>query len=108
MTPLPITVPVIVSSVYLALSLATFLIYAWDKSAAKAGRSRTPEMLLHLFGLAGGWPGALLAQQWLRHKSRKREFQAVFRVTVVLNCGVLAWLASPPGAALRMLLGRMA
>ena len=107
MTPLSITVPVVISSVYLVLSLATFLAYALDKSAAVAGRSRTPEKILHLFGLAGGWPGALLAQQLLRHKSSKRAFQTVFWITVTLNCGALAWLASSYGAGARALLNRM-
>ncbi|WP_307720873.1 DUF1294 domain-containing protein [Pseudoduganella lutea] len=39
-------------------SLATFLAYFLDKRAARAGRRRTPERTLLLFGLAGGWPGA--------------------------------------------------
>jgi uncharacterized membrane protein YsdA (DUF1294 family) len=107
MAPLPITMPVIVALVYLTLSLATFLIYAWDKSAAKAGRRRTPEKILHVLGLTGGWPGAILAQQLLRHKSGKREFQTVFWVTVMLNCGALIWLASPDGGKVRLLLSRM-
>jgi uncharacterized membrane protein YsdA (DUF1294 family) len=107
MTQLPITMLVIVPIVYLALSLFTFLIYALDKSAAEAGRRRTPEKILHLFGLAGGWPGALFAQQLLRHKSSKREFQTVFWTTVILNCGALIWLALPSGAGMRLLLSRM-
>ncbi|MHB1215866.1 MAG: DUF1294 domain-containing protein [Thiobacillus sp.] len=104
---MPITVPVVVFSVYLALSPATFLIYAWDKSAAKAGHRRTPEKLLHLLGLAGGWPGALLAQQWLRHKTSKREFQTVFRITVMLNCSALIWLVWSCSAEIRWLLSRL-
>jgi len=43
-------------------------------------------------GLIGGWPGALLAQEWIRHKSSKMSFQAVFWVTVAVNCAVLTWL----------------
>jgi len=46
----------------------------------------------------GGWPGALIAQQTLRHKSRKESFRAVFWVTVVLNCAVLGWLFTDAGA----------
>jgi uncharacterized membrane protein YsdA (DUF1294 family) len=99
--------PVIVALAYLVLSLVTFLAYALDKSAAEAGRWRTQESTLHLFGLAGGWPGALLAQQLLRHKSSKREFQAAFWMTVMLNCGALVWLALPYGVDVRLLLSRM-
>jgi uncharacterized membrane protein YsdA (DUF1294 family) len=47
--------------------------------------------------LACGWPGALLAQQWLRHKSAKQEFRAVFWVTVVLNVAGLVAMSSPWG-----------
>ncbi len=70
---------------YLGLSLAAFLAYAFDKSAAISGRWRTTENTLHLFALAGGWPGALLAQQLLRHKTNKPDFVDVFWITVALN-----------------------
>jgi uncharacterized membrane protein YsdA (DUF1294 family) len=79
------------------MNMLTFLVYAWDKSAARAGRWRTAESTLHLMALAGGWPGALLAQQWLRHKSVKPAFRAVFWATVVLNVAVWLWLCSPWG-----------
>ena len=71
--------------VYVALSVLTFLVYYGDKSAAKVGAQRTPESTLHTLALAGGWPGALLAQQLLRHKSVKADFRFAFWVTVVLN-----------------------
>lgn len=74
------------------LSLLTYLIYWLDKSAAQRSAQRTPESTLHLLSLAGGWPGALIAQQQFRHKTVKQPFQSVFWVTVVLNMTVLAWL----------------
>lgn len=78
--------------VYIGLSLLTFLAYAVDKSAAINGRWRTPEKTLHLLGVAGGWPGALLAQQLLRHKCSKPSFVAVFWITVAANvAGFIAW-----------------
>jgi uncharacterized membrane protein YsdA (DUF1294 family)/cold shock CspA family protein len=80
--------------VYIGLSLFTFLTYAIDKSAAIHGSWRTSENTLHLLGLAGGWPGALLAQQLLRHKCSKPSFVAAFWVTVALNMtGFVAWHA---------------
>jgi uncharacterized membrane protein YsdA (DUF1294 family)/cold shock CspA family protein len=94
----------VVLLVYFGLSLVAFLAYALDKSAAVAGRWRTSEQALHLLSLMGGWPGALLAQQMLRHKTNKQSFISVFWVTVVLNMGVFAaWhagvlpLPRPPG-----------
>lgn len=78
---------------YLLVSLLAFSLYAWDKAAARAGRRRTPERTLHLLAVAGGWPGAMLAQQWLRHKSVKRPFRAVYWLTVIINLAALFyWL----------------
>ena len=88
------TLALIVCIVYLGLSALAFVVYAADKSAAKKGLRRTPENTLHLLALAGGWPGALVAQRVLRHKSSKRSFQAAFWVTVAVNCAALAWLVS--------------
>jgi uncharacterized membrane protein YsdA (DUF1294 family) len=80
--------------VYFGLSLLTLIAYAIDKSAAINGSWRTPERTLLLLGVSGGWPGALLAQQLLRHKCSKPGFVAVFWVTVAVNvAGFLAWHA---------------
>lgn len=73
------------------MSLATYAVYALDKSAARRKRRRVPERTLHLLALLGGWPGALLAQHYLRHKSGKTAFLLVFWLTVLLN-GVLLML----------------
>ncbi|HSP01762.1 MAG TPA: DUF1294 domain-containing protein [Thioalkalivibrio sp.] len=83
---------------YLVACVITFSAYALDKSAARRGRWRTRESTLHLLSLAGGWPGALMAQQWLRHKSKKQSFRRWFWLTVLLNCVVLGWLIFPHGA----------
>jgi len=72
------------------LSAITFVVYALDKHAAQTGRWRTPESTLHLLELAGGWPGAWVAQQLLRHKSRKPGYRAVFWLMVVLHGVALA------------------
>ncbi|MFT5009279.1 MAG: uncharacterized membrane protein YsdA (DUF1294 family) [Granulosicoccus sp.] len=81
---------------YGAASLVTFVVYAWDKYAAKKGWRRTSERLLHLLALLGGWPGALLAQQWLRHKTIKRRFRVVFWLTLMVNLGILFWWLFKP------------
>ncbi len=70
---------------YLLLSTLTFAIYAKDKKAAEQGKWRTPEKTLHLLSLLGGWPGAFLAQDKFRHKSKKRMFIAVLWLTVIAN-----------------------
>jgi uncharacterized membrane protein YsdA (DUF1294 family)/cold shock CspA family protein len=94
------SIPPLILALYLIASLLTFIIYAADKSAARRGAWRTPESTLHLLSLAGGWPGALIAQQTLRHKSKKASFRFVFWLTVFLNCCVFLWLFTPSGANL--------
>lgn len=90
-------VPPWVPGLYMVASLLTFIMYAIDKSAARKGHWRTQESALHVMSLAGGWPGALVAQQKLRHKSRKKSFRSVFWATVLLNVGVFIWLLTPTG-----------
>jgi uncharacterized membrane protein YsdA (DUF1294 family) len=80
--------------VYLAVSIVTFIAYAFDKSKARRGVWRTPESTLHLLALFGGWPGAAIAQQTLRHKSQKRAFRVAFWLTVIANCSTLFWFMS--------------
>jgi len=84
--------PPIVAGWYAIASMATFAVYAADKSAARRSRPRISERMLHAWSLAGGWPGAAIAQSMLRHKSRKISFLAAFWATAVLNCGALVSL----------------
>ncbi len=86
---LPWFIPVL----FLVASLAVFLAYAFDKSAAMNRRQRTPENVLHLMNLLGGWPGGLVASQLFHHKSKKVEFRAVFYLCIVLNCAAIGWVA---------------
>ena len=84
------SMPIWLVAAYAIASLACFAMYAVDKRAAMTRAPRTRERTLLLAGLACGWPGAALAQQWLRHKSSKASFQAWFWLTVALNLGALA------------------
>ena len=87
--------PVWVLLVYGLSSLAAFVAYRLDKSAANAGAWRTKEGTLHLLSMVGGWPGAMLAQRKLRHKTRKAAFQRAFWTTVVINVLLIIGLLSP-------------
>lgn len=95
--------PALIFGLYIAMSIAAFIAYAIDKSAAQNKRWRTKESTLHALGLAGGWPGALFAQKIFRHKYKKQAFQQVFWFTVITNCGALGWLLSPFGSNARQI-----
>lgn len=81
--------------IYSAMSMATFIVYALDKHAARLGGWRVAEGTLHGLALLCGWPGALLAQELLRHKSAKPAFRRVFWLTVALNVLGFALLFTP-------------
>lgn len=79
-----------------ATSVLSFLMYGLDKSRAEDNAWRISEKSLHLLALFGGWPGAMLAQQYFRHKVKKSSFMAVFWITVALNSiGMVALWWSP-------------
>jgi uncharacterized membrane protein YsdA (DUF1294 family)/cold shock CspA family protein len=82
---------------YLVLSLVTFVAYGVDKTAARQNRRRTPERVLQLLALAGGWPGGWIAQQTIRHKSSKLSFQIEFWICAVINIAVLAGVIAKGG-----------
>lgn len=93
-------VPSWVAGLYLGASLVCFIFYAMDKSAATAESWRISEDTLLALGLVGGWPGAIVAQQVLRHKSNKASFRAKFWATVVANVLGFVALSSPLRAVL--------
>ena len=84
----------LIAVIYAAASVIAFIAYGVDKRSARRGGRRIPESTLHVLSLGGGWPGALAAQRFFRHKTRKQPFRTVFWLTVAVNCLLLAgWLA---------------
>jgi len=90
---------------YMAMSLATFIVYWLDKRAAVKDGWRVPERRLHLLALLGGWPGALLARRLLRHKTVKPSFQRGFWISVGLNLAIFLTLTTPLGSGLLSQIG---
>ncbi|MEZ8370232.1 DUF1294 domain-containing protein [Vibrio splendidus] len=85
---------------YLVIGVVTFFVYAKDKRAAINGNWRVPEKTLHIFSVAGGWLGALIAQDKLRHKTQKQPFRSIYWLTVVINVAAFAWTLTPSGHAI--------
>ncbi len=80
--------------IYGMMSAVAFAAYWHDKNSAKHGAWRLPESSLHALELFGGWPGALVAQQWLRHKNRKLSYQIIFWLIVAAHTGAWVYLGS--------------
>lgn len=78
------------------INLVAFLVFWWDKKAARANRWRVQESTLLGLAAIGGSAGAVLAQQVLRHKTRKEPFRSTLRAIVF--CQIVlgaAWLTLP-------------
>ncbi|BDR33818.1 hypothetical protein PDY_08660 [Photobacterium damselae subsp. damselae] len=90
-------IPLFLFVIYCVMSLVTFLFYWKDKRAAVRGEWRIPEKTLHIMELACGWPGALVAQQTLRHKSQKQPFKLILWMAIVANSAIFIWLLTPMG-----------
>jgi uncharacterized membrane protein YsdA (DUF1294 family) len=92
-------------ALYYGASIVTYGVYARDKTAAQNAGRRTPELTLHLMSLVGGWPGALIAQGHLRHKTRKPSFLIGYWLTVIVNCIALGVIIVKEVSPVKVLLG---
>lgn len=59
-----------------------------QNGGAKSWR-RVPEFTLLMFGVVGGWPGAIAGQQLFRHKTQKQPFKTYFIISVLLSISVM-------------------
>lgn len=88
---------------YLAFNLFVFLVYWWDKEAARQGGWRIRESTLLLLALVGGSAGAISAQSLLRHKTRKEPFRSKLTLIVILQAGLVASLLITPDWPMRLI-----
>ena len=80
----------VLGACYAILSLYAFALYGIDKRCAIRGQRRIPEHRLLLPALLGGWVGAYFGSMTFKHKTAKKRFVVLFRLTVSGN--VLATL----------------
>lgn len=57
----------------------------YRQTAARKTWRRVPESTLLVFGVVGGWPGAIVGQQLFRHKTQKQPFKTYFIVSVIVS-----------------------
>jgi uncharacterized membrane protein YsdA (DUF1294 family) len=76
----------------IAVSVASFFTYGYDKSIAGRGATRIPEVVLHLLTALGGTLGSFAAMQLFHHKTQKKSFQLVFWAIVVIQVVVIILL----------------
>lgn len=78
-------------------SLIAGLMYLWDKRAAVGGRRRIPEAMLLIVSASGGWPGALLVGQRIRHKTQKLSYRVALGLCVLVNIAAVLGLLTVYG-----------
>ena len=67
------------------INIVTFIAYGVDKRAAVNGAWRIPEANLHSLEFLGGWIGAFIGQKFFRHKNKKKSYQVMFWLMLVLQ-----------------------
>jgi uncharacterized membrane protein YsdA (DUF1294 family) len=75
---------------FLALSLLTFLLFGFDKNAARQNQWRIPEKVLLGLSILGGAAGGLLGMLTFRHKTRKNYFWVILIAAACVHLFLLA------------------
>ncbi len=79
---------------YAVLTVATFLVWGFDKYRAKMNHWRVPERALFTLAFVGGAFGALAGMYLFRHKTRKTHFWILIGLACVIHAGIIIWLFS--------------
>jgi uncharacterized membrane protein YsdA (DUF1294 family) len=69
----------------LGWSVSLFALYGIDKTQAKLGGWRVPEIVLHALALIGGFIGGWLGMFIFRHKTQKPVFKVVLAAATVIG-----------------------
>jgi uncharacterized membrane protein YsdA (DUF1294 family) len=80
----------------LAINLATYVAFFWDKRQAILQGWRVSERTLLTLAFAGGSPLAKLAQHAMRHKTRKQPFGHMLNSIILVQAAVGVMLLVPP------------
>lgn len=70
-------------------NILTMALYGVDKMAARQAWRRVPESTLLMFGVVGGWVGAIAGQQIFRHKTQKQPFKTYFIISLIVSLSLM-------------------
>lgn len=99
---MPMTILALSALLYVLLNVVVFCIYWRDKVAARSNDWRIPEKTLLWLAFLGGSAGAICAQKFLRHKTRKEPFRSILLSIAILHAGLLVSLLILPDWPLRI------
>jgi len=93
----------------LTINLVAYAAMVLDKASARNGTRRIPEATLLNLAVLGGSVGTVIAQQTMRHKTRKEPFRSklvgilVLQIVVLIALTVALIVAGTPEALWRRL-----
>lgn len=73
------------------INVVTFLFFGFDKSQARAGGGRIPEIVLLSLIMLGGFFGGWLGRAIFHHKTRKQKFLVVLIISTFLHLFIFYW-----------------
>lgn len=85
-------VQIVILLYVLTVNLAGFSIFVMDKERARNSARRIRERDLLALAVVGGSVGAVLGQQILRHKTRKKPFRTYLQIIIVAQIGLVVGL----------------
>lgn len=85
---LSLLIPVVLAW-YAGASVVAAALCVIDKRAARRGARRIRERTLLRWEALGGFPGAMIAQRTVRHKTRKRSYRV--RQALIIGAHASAW-----------------
>ena len=75
------------------MSIYAYCVYAYDKKIAGTGARRIPEKKLLTLAFLMGAPGAYIAMQMLRHKTKHRQFTILVPVFLCMQIVLMLFIA---------------
>jgi uncharacterized membrane protein YsdA (DUF1294 family) len=82
-----------VAALLVIINATAFALMMLDKAMAEEKSRRIPESTLLLVALVGGSVGAIVGQQYGRHKTRKEPFRTLLFSIPAIQIAFLGWLA---------------
>ncbi|PJA47233.1 DUF1294 domain-containing protein [Candidatus Uhrbacteria bacterium CG_4_9_14_3_um_filter_36_7] len=79
-------------NLFIALNIASFLLFGFDKIQSISSDWRVPENILYFVTFLGGSIGSILGMFIFRHKTRKTRFQLVIALLVFIHLFSLKFL----------------
>lgn len=71
------------------INVISFILMGWDKYCAIKNNWRISEKNLIGIALLGGGPGSLLGMITFRHKTKKKKFQILIPLSIIINIYLL-------------------